>query len=85
MVALLLALLALVARVRRSVMTGLAFADASLLVSLLVVQVLRLLDEQFGGYFVVLANVILLGLVRATTRYQRRLGRHEVRGRGAAR
>ena len=61
-VALLLALLALVARVWRSVMTGLAFADASLLVSLLVVQVLRLLDEQFGGYFVVLANVILLGL-----------------------
>ncbi len=81
-VALVLALLALVARVRRSVMTGLAFADASLLVSLLVVQVLRLLDEQFAGYFVVLANVILLGLVRATSRYQRRLGRHDVRVQG---
>lgn len=81
-IALVLALVALVVRVRRSVLEGLAIADSSLLVSLLVVQVFRLLDEQFGGYVVVLVNVVLLAIVRATVRHQRRIMRHRVQPHG---
>jgi hypothetical protein len=75
-VALALAVVALVVRVRRSVLDGLTIADSSLLVSLLSVQVFRLLDEQFGGYVVVLVNVALLAVVRGTVGYQRRVRRH---------
>ncbi len=75
-VALVLAVLAAVVRMRSSVLIGLSIADSSLLVSLLVVQVFRLLDEQFGGYVVVLVNVVLLAAVRGTVRYQRRVARH---------
>jgi hypothetical protein len=75
--ALVLAVLGVVVRMRGSVLDGLSIADSSLLVSLLVVQVFRLLDEQFGGYVVVLVNVALLAAVRGTVRYQRRLRRHQ--------
>jgi len=74
-IALVLAIVALAVRVRSSVLEGLSVADSSLLVSLLAVQVFRLLDEQFGGYVVVLVNVMLLAAVRGTVRYQRRLRR----------
>ena len=83
-IALVLAVVALVVRVRRSVLEGLSIADASLLVSLLVVQVFRLLDEQFGGYVVVLVNVALLAVVRGTVRYQRRVTRHQDQHHGPA-
>jgi len=74
-IALVLAIVALAVRVRSSVLEGLSVADSSLLVSLLAVQVFRLLDEQFGGYVVVLVNVMLLAAGRGTVRYQRRLRR----------
>jgi hypothetical protein len=77
--ALVLAALAVLVRMRGSVLDGLSIADSSLLVSLLAVQVFRLLDEQFGGYVVVLVNVLLLAAVRGTVRYQRRVRRHSDR------
>ncbi len=76
-IALVLAVVALIVRIRSSVLDGLSIADSSLLVSLLVVQVFRLLDEQFGGYVVVLVNVALLAAVRGTVRYQRRVARQQ--------
>jgi len=77
LIALALAVLALIVRLRSSALDGLSIADSSLLVSLLVVQVFRLLDEQFGGYVVVLLNVALLAVVRGTVRYERRVTRHQ--------
>lgn len=45
--------------------------DASLLLNLLVVQVFRLLDDQFLGYLAVLANVTLLFACQALQRLPR--------------
>lgn len=76
-VAMLIALWALVVRLRAGALEGLLTCDASLLVSLLVVQLFRLLDRQFTGYFMVLLNVALLILVRAGVRYRRHLQRQQ--------
>lgn len=71
-IALGLAILAPVQRVRRGALAGLQTCDASLLVSLLVVQLFRLLDEQFAGYLMVFVNVVVLVAVRAGIRFRRR-------------
>jgi hypothetical protein len=61
-------------------LTALRVLDYSLLLGLLVVQFLRLLSEQFGGYLLVFANLGLIGLVRALAYQERQLRpRAEVR------
>ncbi len=74
-VALVLSLVALTVRIRKGRLAGLELIDDSLIVSLLTVQFFRLLAEQFTGYFMVLANLLLLGLARAALRYHRRQAR----------
>ena len=73
--ALVLALVAITVRIRRGRLAGLEIVDDSLIVSLLTVQFFRLLAEQFTGYFMVLANLLLLGLARAALQYHRRQSR----------
>ena len=82
--ALVLALVALVVRIRGGRLAGLSIVDDSLIVSLLTVQFFRLLAEQFTGYFMVLANLLLLALARAALHYHRRQARERSRpGAGA--
>lgn len=73
-VTLIMALVALTRRFRADRLRALEMLDASLVVSLLVVQFFRLLTEQFGGYLMVLVNLALVGLVRAAIRAQGHLG-----------
>jgi hypothetical protein len=73
--ALVLALIALIVRIRRGRLAGLNIIDDSLIVSLLTVQFFRLLAEQFTGYFMVLANLLLLALARAALHFHRRQAR----------
>jgi uncharacterized membrane protein len=81
--ALVLALVALTVRIRKGRLAGLELVDDSLIVSLLTVQFFRLLAEQFTGYFMVLANLLLLGLARAALQYHRRqTRRHPTAGPG---
>lgn len=75
--ALVLAVAAVVVRVRAGALRGLVWCDLSLLVSLLVVQLFRLLDVQFAGSLMVLINLVLLIAVRAGVRFHRRRERRE--------
>lgn len=72
LIALGLAVLAVRARHRQGALGALSRCDSSLLVSLLVVQLFRLLDEQFAGYLMVAINLVLLIAVRAGIRFRRR-------------
>jgi uncharacterized membrane protein len=73
--ALVLAVVALTVRIRKGRLAGLELVDDSLIVSLLTVQFFRLLAEEFTGYFMVLANLLLLGMARAALHYHRRQAR----------
>jgi hypothetical protein len=73
--ALVLAVVALTVRIRNGRLAGLELIDDSLIVSLLTVQFFRLLAEEFTGYFMVLVNLLLLGMARAALRYHRRQAR----------
>jgi len=78
LLALALALLGLTMWGRGELLRSLELFDYSLLLGLLVVQFLRLLTEQFGGYATVFVNLILLGLCRAMVYHQRNAPAAEV-------
>jgi hypothetical protein len=56
---------------RGRTLRALELYDHSLLLGLLVVQFLRLLEEQFAGYFSVFVNLVLIGVCRGMV-YERR-------------
>lgn len=56
-------------------LAGLVVCDLSLLISLLVVQLFRLVDEQFAGNVMVLINIAVVIAVRAGRRFHRRRDR----------
>jgi len=78
LLALALALLGLTMWGRGELLRSLELFDYSLLLGLLVVQFLRLLTEQFGGYATVFVNLVLLGLCRAMVYHQRNAPAAEV-------
>ena len=63
--AVVLALIALSLTARSRRRQALRYFETALLLDLLVVQFFQLLEAQFIGYFAVLVNVALIGLVRA--------------------
>ena len=85
LLALALALLGLTMWGRGELLRSLELFDYSLLLGLLVVQFLRLLTEQFGGYATVFVNLVLLGLCRAMVYHQRNAPAAEVSRRRPAR
>ncbi len=82
--AMVLSAVAVRVRRRRGRLRGLALSDASLVISLLAVQPVRLLSEQFAAYGFVAVNLILLGVLRATVRYQRHVAEQTAQAERAA-